>query len=73
MDDKSPSLNVGKHVDSAPPPIDSTRKSLDTKGAQVPTNDVEKEISSSSVTPNAAQTDIIDWEGDDDPAMPMNW
>jgi hypothetical protein len=73
MDDKSPSSNIGEHIDAAPPPVDSTRKSLDTRDVQVATNDVEKEILSSSVTPNAAQTDIVDWEGDDDPAMPMNW
>jgi hypothetical protein len=49
----------------------NTRSALDPVNAG--DRDVEKETTLASTTQNASNSDIVDWEGEDDPATPMNW
>jgi hypothetical protein len=53
--------------------LDTTHKGSDVRELHVVTNDLEKEATLPSRSQNMGQPDIVDWEGQDDPAKPMNW
>jgi hypothetical protein len=74
MEDKS---TLPRHDDervrSVPSAADATQKRSDTQAVHVDISDLEKEATGPPKSPNVAQTDVVDWEGEDDPAKPMNW
>jgi hypothetical protein len=73
MGDRSPSLDVKEKMTSVPTPTDTAQPSTESKNIHTTTsNDVEKDTSLPSRDQHVAQTDIVDWEGEGDPAKPMN-
>jgi hypothetical protein len=74
MDDKSRSLDVEKHGESELPAEEhSADHGVDSKGPDASNNNVLNENSRPLDAHNVAQSNIVDWEGEDDPAKPMNW
>jgi hypothetical protein len=72
MNDKLPAQAADRNDDSVGPALSPTRQSAENNvlnAATSTSNDVEKLPITHSVT----QPDVVDWEGEDDPAKPMNW
>jgi hypothetical protein len=65
--------DIGTHVDLMASPMNTARKDSDARELFANTNDMEKETSSPPRIQNVAQADVVDWDGEDDPAKPMNW
>jgi hypothetical protein len=74
MDDKTQSPYVEKQAESELPAQNHPEdQGVDSKGPDVTNNTAPNENPQPSDTHNVAQSDIVDWEGEDDPAKPMNW
>lgn len=51
----------------------ANQRSVDMKEVQVASRDDEKELGAPAIADATPQANIVDWDGDDDPAYPMNW
>jgi hypothetical protein len=72
MNDKLPAQAADRNDDSVVPALSPTRQSAENNVLNAATStstDVEK----LPITHNVTQPDVVDWEGEDDPAKPMNW
>jgi hypothetical protein len=67
------SPDAGKHFDLIVSPVNTMRESIDAKELRATNNDAEKIASSPPRAQDVVQADVIDWNGEDDPAKSMNW
>jgi hypothetical protein len=72
MDDKLPAQAANRNADSVGPALSPTRHSVENNVPDAATS-TSKDVEKLSITHNVTQPDVVDWEGEDDPAKPMNW
>jgi hypothetical protein len=73
MGNRPPLPDVEKSLDAAPVSLTPHSADGNEVNAKDSNNNVRNKTSSPAITQNVAQAEIVDWEGDDDPAKPMNW
>lgn len=74
MDDKSRPLDVEKQSECELAAQHHVMVgAIDFKAPDATNNNVLNKTSQPLDTHHVAQSDIVDWEGEDDPAKPMNW
>jgi hypothetical protein len=76
MDNESHGPDVEKNDNSVSATISPTQQDAHAKELHTPNSAddrAENKTFSPSKTQDVVQADIVDWEGEDDPAKPMNW
>lgn len=70
MDEKSPYEGHHKDIEASASSTNATRLRSNAEDVRATSDGTEKGIASVQDT---ASSDIIDWDGEDDSAKPMNW
>lgn len=70
---EKPSADTAMEVGAQTNLANTTHHSTDTENIRDQDHELEKGALSSSDMQNITSTDVVDWDGEDDPTLPMNW